>query len=37
LGSYATNTITAGSTGGNSQLDLAANQVWAILFAVTIN
>lgn len=37
VASYATDTITAGSTGGNGQLDLAANRVWALLFAVTIN
>jgi uncharacterized repeat protein (TIGR01451 family) len=29
-------TITAGSTGGNGQLDIAANAVWAILFDVTV-
>ena len=29
-------TITAGSTGGNGQLDIAPNAVWAILFDVTV-
>lgn len=28
--------VTAGSTGGNAQLDIAASAVWALLFEVTV-